>query len=79
MSILDFNSLLAFVSGLLSFFSPCVLPLVPSYLIFISGISFDTFTDPEAGRYRKLVLSHSIAFVLGFSLVFVSLASRLPS
>jgi len=73
MSITDFNSAVAFISGFLSFFSPCVLPLVPSYLIFISGISFDNYTAPDAGKYRKTVLFHSIAFIFGFSLVFVSL------
>ena len=73
MSITDFNSIVALASGFLSFFSPCVLPLVPSYLVFISGISFDEYTAPDAGKYRKTVLFHSIAFVFGFSLVFVSL------
>jgi cytochrome c-type biogenesis protein len=74
MSMSDFASVVAFVSGLLSFFSPCVLPLVPSYLIFISGISFDDFTRQGAGeKYRKTVLIHSIAFILGFSFVFICL------
>ncbi len=75
MSIMDFTSVVAFVSGLLSFFSPCVLPLVPSYLIFISGISFDNYMHPDAerGRYRRIVLAHSIAFIFGFSFVFISL------
>jgi cytochrome c-type biogenesis protein len=74
MSITDFKSLFAFVSGLLSFFSPCVLPLVPSYLIFISGISFEEFTEAGAAvKYRKTVLLHSVAFILGFSFVFVTL------
>jgi cytochrome c-type biogenesis protein len=74
LSITDFQSLVAFASGLLSFFSPCVLPLVPSYLIFISGISFDDFTEAGAVvKYRKTVLIHSIAFILGFSFVFICL------
>jgi cytochrome c-type biogenesis protein len=73
MSIIDFNSMVSFVSGFLSFFSPCVLPLVPSYLIFISGISFDDYTAPDAGKYRKTVFFHSVAFIFGFSVVFVSL------
>ena len=73
MTAMNFGGLLAFMSGFLSFFSPCVLPLVPSYLIFISGISFDNYMEPDAGKYRKIVLLHSLAFVFGFSLVFVSL------
>ena len=73
MTAMNFGSLLALLSGFLSFFSPCVLPLVPSYLIFISGISFDNYMDPDAGKYRKTVLFHSLAFVFGFSFVFVAL------
>ncbi|MBA4417326.1 MAG: cytochrome C biogenesis protein [Syntrophus sp. (in: bacteria)] len=72
-SFMDFSSFMAFISGLLSFFSPCVLPLVPSYLIFISGITLDNYMEPNPGKYRKIVLTHSIAFVFGFSLVFISL------
>jgi cytochrome c-type biogenesis protein len=73
MSHVDVNGVIAFTSGVLSFFSPCVLPLVPSYLVFISGISLDNYNELLAGKYRKIVLMHSIAFVLGFSLVFVAL------
>jgi len=69
----DFTSMVAFISGLLSFFSPCILPLVPSYLIFISGITFDDYTELQSKKYRKIVLIHSLAFILGFSFVFVAL------
>lgn len=69
----DFTSMVAFISGLLSFFSPCILPLVPSYLIFISGITFDDYTGLQSGKYRKIVLIHSLAFIVGFSFVFVAL------
>jgi cytochrome c-type biogenesis protein len=69
----DLTGIVAFISGLLSFFSPCILPLVPSYLIFISGITFDDYTELQAKKYRKIVLIHSLAFILGFSVVFVSL------
>jgi cytochrome c-type biogenesis protein len=69
----DMTGIVSFVSGLLSFFSPCILPLVPSYLIFISGITFDDYTGPQAKKYRKIVLIHSLAFILGFSFVFVVL------
>jgi cytochrome c-type biogenesis protein len=72
-SLFDFNSIFAFTSGILSFFTPCVLPLVPSYLIFISGITFDDYTELKSKVYRKIVLVHSVAFVLGFSFVFVGL------
>ncbi len=69
----DFTGMIAFISGLLSFFSPCILPLVPSYLIFISGITFDDYTGLQSGKYRKIVLIHSLAFIVGFSFVFVAL------
>jgi cytochrome c-type biogenesis protein len=69
----DITGLIAFVSGVLSFFSPCVLPLVPSYLIFISGITFDDYTELQSKKYRKIVVIHALAFVLGFSFVFVTL------
>lgn len=72
-SFVNLGGIVAFSSGLLSFFSPCVLPLIPSYLIFISGITFDNYNELETKRYRKIVLIHSIAFTVGFSFVFVSL------
>ncbi|MDD5009379.1 MAG: cytochrome c biogenesis protein CcdA [Syntrophorhabdaceae bacterium] len=72
-SLFNISGLLAFSAGFLSFFSPCILPLVPSYLIFISGITFDNYNELKAKKYRKVVLIHSVAFILGFSFVFVSL------
>jgi cytochrome c-type biogenesis protein len=73
-------SLAAFLAGLLSFISPCVLPLVPGYLSFVSGISLDemrgTATTPRAdASVRRRMLLTSIFFVLGFSLVFVTLGA----
>jgi cytochrome c-type biogenesis protein len=59
---------IAFAAGLLSFLSPCVLPLVPSYLTFVTGMSLE---DLEQGVNRKATLLHSILFVLGFSLIFI--------
>ncbi len=56
----------AFAGGLLSFLSPCVLPLVPSYIGFISGMTLD-----EIGRSRHRALLHAACFVSGFSLVFI--------
>ena len=58
--------LVAFAGGLLSFLSPCVLPLVPSYLGFVTGFTFDEMADR-----RRLAMLHALLFVLGFSLVFV--------
>ena len=60
----------AFAAGLLSFLSPCVLPLVPSYVGFITGM-----TLPEVSGRRRAALTHAVLFVAGFSLVFVLLGA----
>lgn len=65
----------AFSAGLLSFLSPCVLPLVPSYATFITGMSLDELRDAETGRTRRAVLVHGVLFVLGFTLVFMILGA----
>jgi cytochrome c-type biogenesis protein len=62
--------LVAFSAGLLSFLSPCVLPLIPSYVTFITGLSLD-----DATRARRAALVHSLLFVLGFSLIFIALGA----
>ncbi len=69
---MNVNGIAAFVSGLLSFFTPCILPLVPSYIIYISGVTVRDMSAPAAG-HRKKVFIHSLLFVLGFSFVFVAL------
>src|SRR5215510_14980086 len=66
--------LVAFSAGLFSFLSPCVLPLFPSYLSFITGMSVDRLTS-DASAVRSTVLLHSIAFIAGFTTVFVSLGA----
>jgi cytochrome c-type biogenesis protein len=70
---MDVTAYLAFTAGVLSFFSPCVLPLVPSYLIFISGASIDNYSDLSAKKYRRTLILHALSFIAGFSVVFVSL------
>jgi cytochrome c-type biogenesis protein len=62
--------LVAFVAGLLSFLSPCVLPLVPSYVGFLTGM-----TLPEVTGRRRVALTHALLFVGGFSLVFILLGA----
>jgi cytochrome c-type biogenesis protein len=64
----------AFVAGLVSFLSPCVLPLVPGYVSLLSGVGVEELKVQEAGILRKLMLN-SIAFVAGFSIVFVTLGA----
>jgi cytochrome c-type biogenesis protein len=66
----------AFAAGLLSFLSPCVLPLIPSYVTFITGMSIDDLTErAEGSRRRRTVIIHGSLFVLGFTLVFVILGA----
>lgn len=66
--------LLAFIAGILSFLSPCVLPLVPGYVSLISGASLDSLREERRGVNRKLMF-HSVMFILGFSLVFIGLGA----
>lgn len=65
----------AFTAGLFSFLSPCVLPLFPSYLSFVTGMSVTDLTGDLSAAARRRVMLHSLTFVLGFSLVFVSLGA----
>jgi len=66
----------AFSAGLFSFLSPCVLPLFPSYLSFITGMSVADLSAELSPAVRRRVMVHSIVFVLGFSLVFVGLSEK---
>ncbi|MBI5970913.1 MAG: sulfite exporter TauE/SafE family protein [Deltaproteobacteria bacterium] len=62
---------LAFLGGILSFVSPCVLPLVPSYVSFVTGISFEELTSDNSDEIKKVIIFNSLMFILGFSTVFV--------
>ncbi|HEY3975359.1 MAG TPA: cytochrome c biogenesis protein/redoxin [Candidatus Sulfotelmatobacter sp.] len=66
--------LAAFVAGLISFLSPCVLPLVPGYVSMISGAALDEL-KAASGDLRRRVLINSVAFILGFSVVFIALGA----
>jgi len=67
---------LAFAAGILSFLSPCVLPLVPSYITFITGVSFEDLKEGgDSGRIRFLTITNSLAFIAGFSLIFIALGA----
>lgn len=65
---------IAFTAGILSFISPCVLPLIPSYLTYITGLSFSQLDEAHpSAKVRMTVLLHSLCFVLGFSVIFILL------
>jgi cytochrome c-type biogenesis protein len=65
----------AFGAGLFSFLSPCVLPLFPSYISFITGMSVADLSGELTRDARRRVLLHALCFVLGFSLVFIALGA----
>lgn len=68
--VLNPSLFVAFAAGLLSFLSPCVLPLIPSYLGFITGFTIHEMTDR-----RRMAMIHALLFVLGFSLIFMLLGA----
>lgn len=79
MSIADITLLSAVFAGMLSFLSPCVLPLVPPYLCYMAGISVEEFRSGKKGADisagRRAVMASSLAFTLGFATVFVALGA----
>jgi len=72
----NISLLVALSAGLLSFLSPCVLPLVPSYIAFITGVSIEELSQKEnLKQVRKKVILSSLFFILGFSIVFIALGA----
>jgi cytochrome c-type biogenesis protein len=72
----DVSIFAALVAGLVSFLSPCVLPLVPPYLVYLAGTSLERFADKEPGpRVKRETVLAACLFVLGFSTVFVALGA----
>lgn len=72
----DVSFPLAFLAGVLSFLSPCVLPLIPSYVSFITGISFEDLTEgTDRRKIRYLTITNSLSFIAGFSFIFVALGA----
>ncbi|SCA57468.1 putative cytochrome c assembly protein, transmembrane domain [Candidatus Terasakiella magnetica] len=78
---MDVSFLAAFSAGLLTFLSPCILPLVPAYLCFISGNSLEQLTSKETQQdfNRKNVLWAGFAFVLGLSSIFIAMGAAATS
>ena len=69
----------AFGAGIVSFLSPCVLPLVPGYISLISGATVDELRAEQNSKRGRTVLVNSIAFILGFTIVFVCLGAAATS
>jgi cytochrome c-type biogenesis protein len=70
---MEVSGFVAFIEGLLSFFAPCILPLVPSFLLYISGTSINQVSDLSDKKNQRQILLHSISFIIGFTFVFMSL------
>lgn len=67
---------IALSAGFISFLSPCILPLIPSYMAFITGISLEELShEKNLKRVRKIVIINSLLFILGFSIVFIALGA----
>lgn len=72
-SITNISLVAAFSAGLLSFVSPCVLPLVPSYISYITGLSIEQLTDATVrSKFKKSIIVNALLFIAGFTTVFVS-------
>jgi cytochrome c-type biogenesis protein len=72
----DVSFSLSFLAGVLSFLSPCVLPLVPSYVSFITGVSFEDLREgADRKRIQFLTITNSLVFIAGFSTIFIALGA----
>jgi cytochrome c-type biogenesis protein len=70
MEVVSLGVLISFTAGLLSFLSPCVLPLIPSYVTFVTGLTLE-----DVQHSRKTALVHALLFVFGFTLIFLALGA----
>jgi len=66
---------LAFLAGLVSFLSPCVLPIVPSYVSFVTGLTMDELRDADDAAARRTAAMHAGLFIVGFSALFIALGA----
>lgn len=71
----DISFPIAFVGGVVSFFAPCVVPLLPTYIAYVSGVSLAQLREKGIGEYQRKLLFSSIFYILGFSLIFVALGT----
>ena len=70
---------IAFVAGLVSFFAPCVVPLLPAYIAYITGVSVTELQKNNFDTYRKKIFISGIFYVIGFSLIFVIMGTAAAS
>lgn len=70
-----FSLPIAFLAGLVSFLAPCVVPLLPAYISYISGVSVKELQEGDIAKYRLKIFVSSMIYILGFSLVFIALGA----
>jgi len=75
----DINFPVAFGAGVVSFFAPCVVPLLPAYISYVTGVSLNELKEKGYAPFRKKMLTSSILYILGFSIVFVLLGTAAAS
>src|SRR2546427_12844148 len=71
----EVNLLLAFTAGVLGFLSPCIVPLIPGYLSFVSGVSLSELSPTDRRQHRARVLLSTAIFVVGFAAIFTALGA----
>jgi len=76
---IDINVPIAFGAGLVSFFAPCVIPLLPAYVGYVTGVSLKELEKKGYAFYRRKLIISSLLYILGFSLVFVALGTAAAS
>ncbi len=72
---MEINFLVAFTSGVVSFFAPCVVPLLPAYVGYVTGVSLKELKSKGVGKYKKQLVLSSLAYMLGFAVIFVILGT----
>jgi len=75
----NISFVMAFLAGVLTFFSPCILPLIPSYISYLTGVTFkelsDKSKDDRQKKVREKTVIHSLSFIIGFTIIFVILGT----
>jgi len=70
----NISYIVALVAGILTYLSPCLLPMIPAFIAYITGVSFADFKDEsKAADVRRKTITHALLFIAGFSLVFIAL------
>ncbi len=70
----NISYIVALVAGILTYLSPCLLPMIPAFIAYITGVSFSDFKDgSKRGEVRRKTITHTLLFIAGFSLVFIAL------